>query len=71
VISFFGSGITSISDWWGARHREITDQIDTEVAPVRDEVNKHTTWLDLIKELFTDPERWLLDMIERTIARFL
>lgn len=71
ITSFFGAGIASISDWWAARHQEITDRIDTEVTPVRDEVNRHTSWLDLVKDLFTDPEKWLLDMIERMITRFL
>jgi len=71
ITSFFGKGIASISDWWAPKDKEITDQIDAEVTPVRDEVNKHTTWLDLIKELFTDPEKWLLNMIERMLARFL
>jgi hypothetical protein len=70
IRDFFGRGVSTIADWWAPRHREISEEIDAEVTPVRDEVNKHTTWLDLVKELFTDPEKWLLDMIERTLARF-
>ena len=70
VRDFFGRGVASISDWWAARRKEVGDLIDTEVTPVREEVNKHTSWLDLIKELFTDPEKWLLDMLERMLARF-
>jgi len=71
VRDFFGKKISSITDWWAPKEQEITDQIDTEVTPVRDEVNKHSSWLDLIKELFTDPEKWLMDRLESMIARFL
>jgi len=70
VIGFFGKKISSITDWWSPKKQEITDQIDTEVTPIRDELNKHSSWLDLIKDLFTDPEKWLLDRIESMLARF-
>lgn len=70
ITSFFGARVSSITDWWRPEKQKITDEIETEVQPVRDEVNKHTSWLDLIKELFTDPEKWLMNMIERMLARF-
>lgn len=70
IRAFFGRGIASISEWWASRRQEINERIDTEVTPVRDEVNKHTSWLDLVKELFTDPEKFLYDLAIRMIERF-
>ena len=70
VRDFFGRGISNISEWWAARRGEIDSRLDAEIDPVREEVNKHSSWLDLIKDLFTDPEKWLLDRIESMIARF-
>lgn len=70
IRSFFGARVSSISDWWAPKKQEIDEQIETEVAPVRDEVNRHSSWLDLVKELFTDPEKFLLDLLERMLARF-
>lgn len=74
--SFWGGAFNHISDWWAGRRQEITDRIDTEVTPVRDEVNKHIGIFDLVKQLTTDPlawpeyfARWVLSMLESIIAR--
>ncbi len=69
--AFWGGRVATISDWWAARRQQIDDAREAALKPVRDEVNKHSTKLDLIKDLFTDPEKWLLDRIESMIARFL
>ena len=76
VISFFGKGVHSISDWWAARRGEIDTRLDAEITPVRDEVNKHSSWLDLIKWLITNPLEWkdaaaetVLKTIENILAR--
>lgn len=69
--SWWGRTWTNFAEWEGWFWNKTTDRIETEVKPVRDEVNKHTTWLDMVKELFTDPEKWLLEIIERMLARFI
>lgn len=69
--AFWGGKVATASDWWAARRQQVSDMIDTVVAPVRSEVNKHSEKLDLLKDLMTDPERWLLDRLESMIARFL
>lgn len=53
-----------------ANKRDVADAIEADVKPVRDEVNKHTTWLDLIKDFFTDPQQFLYDMLFKIIERF-
>ena len=63
--AFWGGAYQSVTDWWAARRREVTDQIDAEVTPVRNEVNKHTTWLDLVQDLFTDPLGYILGRLEK------
>lgn len=69
--TWWGRKWTDFTDWEGWFWNKTTDRIETEVKPVRDEVNKHTTWFDMVKELFEEPEEWLLKMIERMLARFI
>jgi hypothetical protein len=67
----FGASFSSIMDWWRARLPQVDERVETGVKPVRDEVNKHTTWLDLLKKLLTSPEEWLLDLFESMLKRLL
>jgi len=53
-----------------AYKRDVADTVETNIKPVRDEVNKHTTWLDMIVDLFTNPEQFFWDMLERMFKRF-
>lgn len=57
--AFWGGRVDNISDWLAATRQQMSDIIETVVAPVRSEVNKHSGQLDLIKEFFTDPFEWL------------
>lgn len=68
--AFWGGAWQNVTDWWGARLDQVRDLIETNVKPVRDEVNKHTSWFELIKELIDDPQKWLLNQIEKMLARF-
>lgn len=71
VRSFFGAGIASISDWWRPQRDQLRDERQAELQPVIERVNEHDSWLDSVRELFSDPEKWLLDRIESMLARFL
>lgn len=70
VRSFFGAGIASIADWWATKAPWVRDTVETTVAPVRDEVNKHTTWLDLVKDFFSDPQQFIYDLLMKIFERF-
>lgn len=62
--------LTKLTEWWNARLVEIQQLINTALAdwfPFYDELV--AIWED-IKELFADPETWLLDKIERMLVRF-
>ncbi|GAI69089.1 unnamed protein product [marine sediment metagenome] len=74
------SSINSITGWLDnfkslilptlTNKRDVADAIEADVKPVRDEVNKHTNWLDMIIDLFTNPEQFFWDMLERMFRRF-
>lgn len=61
--AWWGRRAASFGDWWNAARDHIFNRLETEVKPVRDEVNKHSSWLDLIKELFTDPLGFVLGLL--------
>lgn len=61
----------SLEWWWGGKHQEISDEVDGKFIkwfPFYNELA--AIWAD-IKQLFDDPEKWLLDKIESMLARFL
>lgn len=64
ITDFFGKGVQTIGDWWTPRKKEIDEQIDTEVGPVRKDVNKQASWWETITGLITNPLEtiigWLL-----------
>lgn len=68
--TFWGGAWQTISDWWGARLQQVKDLIETNVKPVRDEVNKQASWWDMIKDLLRDPEEWLLKLALSLFKRF-
>lgn len=68
VGEFFGQGIAAIADWWSPKHAEVSAETEAVVQPVRDTVNEHSSWLEMIKELFTDPAGFFLRMIERMVV---
>jgi len=50
--------------------REVSDNIEANVKPIRDKVNEHTTWLDLMRDFFTDPQQFIFDLLIKAIERF-
>jgi len=70
VTSFFGGAFGTISDWWSPKQQGIRDELEAEVKPVRDEVNKHTSIFTLFNLFFTDPVKFLYVIIDDLIERF-
>lgn len=70
IRAWFGEGFKSLSDWWAARWQQIREANEAEIKPIRDEVNRHTTWLDLVREFFADPQQFLYDTMLKVIERF-
>jgi len=68
VRGFWGLGIDQISDWWTPTHTAVSEETEVVVKPVRDQVNEHSNWFDLIKDLINKPAEWLLAMIERMVV---
>jgi len=50
--------------------KEVNDNIEAIIDPVRQEVNKHSSWLDLAKDFFTDPQQFLFDILQKMLERF-
>lgn len=63
--SFWGGTFGSISEWWAVQINVVTELIETNIAPMRDVVNQHTTWLEPVKEFITDPEEFILKLLAR------
>lgn len=61
--AFWGGAWQNISDWWATRIQGIKDLIETDVKPVRDEVDKQASWWDTIKGLITDPLETILSWL--------
>lgn len=62
---FWGGAITNIDDWWQSRRQQLLDTMDALLQPTRDEVRQHSTWLDMVRTLFTDPEQFVLDLLSK------
>lgn len=60
---FITAGINEVKQWFTLQRQNISDEIETNIKPVRDQVNKQTSWLDMIKKLFTDPEEFILELL--------
>jgi len=68
--AFWGGRVRSAQDWWAARWQQIQDTREAALSPIRAILKDHSSKLDVISELFKDPEKWLLDRIESMLARF-
>lgn len=70
VRDFFGAGVSGIDDWWEARRRQLRDTVAIIIAPLQEELRQQAARLEVISDVFADPEKWLLDRIESMLARF-
>jgi hypothetical protein len=68
--AWWGQGDTSFPTWWQVAQGTISDQTETRIAPVRDEVNRQSSMWDALGQLMTDPEAWLLARLEQMVVRF-
>jgi hypothetical protein len=59
-----------LEEWGIGKDQAMSDGMDAKINPLIAEVEHHTTWLDTIKELFEDPEEWLVKKIEAMLERF-
>lgn len=69
--SWWGLGAATFTDWWSSARSQLREERTAELQPLRDEVRTHGSFLDIIRELIADPEKWLLDRMESMLARFI
>lgn len=67
---FMGAKLLSIWEWWETELVKVQENIEASVKPVRDEVNRHTSWLELIKDFIDDPVQWFYDRLDEFFVRF-
>lgn len=67
---WWGHTFSSFTEWEGWWWNKTQDRIDAEVDPVRKEVNKQASWLELIKDFISDPQKFLYEVFDKIIERF-
>lgn len=67
---FINTQLNAIKDWFAVQRQAISGEIEANVKPIRDQVNKQSSWLDLIKAFINDPEDFLYKAVDRVIERF-
>lgn len=68
--SWWGNVNISFPSWWSAARSELREERAAELQPVADQVRQSQSIIALARELFADPEKWLLDRLEGMLARF-
>ena len=58
---FWGGMFSNISDWWAPEKQKVTEETDAKIAPVEEEVNRHTSWWETFWDFLTNPLDWLMD----------
>ena len=67
---WWGSTGITFDSWWQVTRSNLADDTELGIAPIREEVQRHSDWLDGIKGLVADPEAWLLARLEDMVVRF-
>lgn len=69
--SWWGLGSSTFTDWRLSFKGELKEERDAELQPLQERVRTHDSLFDMIRDLFEDPEKWLLDRLESMLARFI